>query len=258
MPSADLSQLTAVISTADRPQSLARLVGSLRRGQPQLRILVADAGLQPKTPRGVDSVRLPASVGRSACYNALLARLRTPYFLLLEDRCELLPETQLLPLLQLVAGDRLDLAAGDLLSCERKAWLFTKRSPQPAHGLLQFAGDQLTLEQGHRSAGEGFLWCDVVHNFFVASTSKVRAMGGWDPELHNNEREEFFVRAHRRGLRVGLVPQVTALLWKQRPSKGSQDSAPDLKSLAVAKMGLLRMTDFDGRITKAPRRAQAA
>jgi len=254
--SADLSQLTAIISTANRPKSLRRLVQSLRRQLPELRILVADPSREPSVPKQADQVKLPPGVGRASCCNALLSRVRTPYFLLLDDRAELTAETQVEPLLQLVVDDKLDLAAGDFLGCQRQWWFFVKRVPQPGHGLLDFAGDQLTLRPGHRTIGEGYAWCDLVHNFFVARTAKVRNLGGWDPELENDEREEFFVRAHRQGLRVGLAPEVVASLWNEPVE--TEGTVVDRKSLAVAKMGLARMTDFEGRVVKAPRRAMAA
>lgn len=254
--SADLSQLTAIISTANRPKSLRRLVQSVRTQLPGLRILVADQSSESRTLKHVDQVKVPPGVGRASGCNALLSRIRTPYFLLLDDRLELTSETQIEGLLQLVTEDKLDLAAGDLIGCQRKFWFFVKRQPQPGHGLLEFAGDQLTLRPGHRTIGEGYAWCDMVHNFFVARTDKVRNLGGWDPELENDEREEFFVRAQRQGLRVGLAPEVVATLWNE-PAEVEAPTV-DRKSLAVAKMGLVKMTDAEGRVVKAPRRAMAA
>ena len=254
--SADLSQLTAIISTANRSKSLRRLVQSLRRQLPELRILVADHGREARVPKQADEVKVVSGIGRASACNSLLSRVRTPYFFLLNDRSELTAETQIEPLLQLVDDDKLDLAAGDFLDCQRKLWFFVKRKPRPGHGLLEFAGDQLTLRPGHRTIGDGYAWCDMVHDFFVARTAKVRNLGGWDPELENDEREEFFVRAHRQGLRVGLAPEVVASLWDD-PAEIEATTA-DRKSLAVAKMGLARMTYFDGRVVKAPRRAMAA
>ncbi len=256
MSSADLSQLTAIISTANRPKSLRRVVQSVRRKFADLKILVADHGNEPRVPKQADQVKVPPAVGRASACNALLSRVRTPYFLMLDDRAELTAETLTEPLLELVAEDKLDLAAGDFIGCRRRFWLFVKRQPQPGHGLLDFAGDELTLRSGHRTIGEGYAWCDFVHHFFVAKTSKVRDLGGWDPELENDERIEFFVRAQRRGLRVGLAPEVIASLWDE-PAP-IEDNYVDRRSLAVAKMGLSRMVDLEGHVIKAPRRVMAA
>lgn len=256
MSAADLSQLTAIICTANRPKSLRRLNNSLQKLLPGVKTLVADYSAEPKLPKQVDAVKVPSGIGRAAAYNALLSRVRTPYFLLLDERAELTDETQIDRLLELVTNDKLDLAAGDFIGCRRRFFFSVKRSPQPGHGLLEFAGNQLTLRKGHRTIGEGYAWCDLVHNFFVAQTAKVRNLGGWDHDLENDEREEFFVRAQRQGLRVGLAPEVVALLWNE-PSE-VDETYVDRKSLAVAKMGFERMVDFEGHTIKAPRRVMAA
>lgn len=256
MSAADFSQLTAIISTANQPKSLSRLVQSVQKRLPEIKILVADHGNTSNVPKQVTAVKVPTGVGRASGYNALLARIRTPYFLLLDECLELTPETQIENLLKLVADDDLDLAGGDLVGARRKLWFFVKRQPQPGHALLEFDGEQLTVQPGHRTVSTGFAWCDMVHNFYVARTSKVRNLGGWDPELENNEREEFFVRAQRQGLRVGLAPEVVATLW-QEPTD-SESTPVDRRSLAVAKMGLTRMVDAEGHTIKAPRRAAAS
>lgn len=256
MSATDYSQLTAIISTANRPKSLRRVVQSLRRRIPELKMLVADQSREPRVPKQADLVKVPAAVGRAAALNALLSRVRTPYFLLIDEQAELTADSQIDRLLELVVDDKLDVAAGDFMGCRRKFWLLVTRRPQPGHGLLEFAGDQLTLLPGHRTIGDGYAWCDLVHNFYVACTSKVRNLGGWDPDLENDEREEFFVRAHRQGLRVGLAPEVVASLWNE-PAE-LQETSVDRNRLAVAKMALERMIDIDGRTITAPRRAKAA
>ncbi|MCA9231895.1 MAG: glycosyltransferase [Planctomycetales bacterium] len=254
----DLTQLTAIIPTRGNPKPLKRLQKSLQRSYPDLKVVVADDGMDSSTVSKGSSIRLPVGVGRAAACNAMLARLRTPYFLLLDEQCEIGKETELRQLLQMVATDSLDIAAGDIVGCQKRFWFFVRQSPQPGHGILELAGSKLTLRPGHRSAGEGFYWCDFVSSFFVARTEKVRAMGGWDPELKNDEREEFFLRAHRQGLRVGIVPEVTVRYWNDESPSPSTDQVPDLKSLAVAKMRLASMTQLDGQLIKAPRRLQAA
>jgi hypothetical protein len=248
--SVDLSRLTAIVYTSERPRSIARLVCSVQSSYPELRLLVADDSRQPKPAAGADWIRLPADVGVGAGRNAALARVRTPYFLLLEDECELTRRTHLEKLLTLVAEGRLDLAAGDSVRCHKKFGLFTRRTPDPAHATFEFTGDTLRLCPGHRSADARLLDCDLAHNFFVARTDKVRSMGGWDPQLAVDERVEFFVRAERFGLRVGVCPEAVVERWT------GGDAAPksarrDFKTLALAKMGVSRLIDHDGRILEA-------
>jgi len=258
VPALDLAKLTAVVRNFERPKSLRRLVRSVRRFYPQLRLLVADDSTEPRPVKGVDFLQLPSDSGRAACQNALLARVRTPYFLLLDITAELHRGTRVDQLLQLVVDDKLDIAAGELIACQRRLLVFTRRQPRPEHGLCELARDQLTLTRGVRSRGDGFSWCDLVGNFYVARTNKVRTLGGWDPELRDDEREEFFVRAQRHGLRVGIAPEATIWHWHAAPETRTPISRQSEMPLAVAKMGLARMTDFAGDVVKAPRRALAA
>ena len=258
MPKIDLAKLTAVVHSCNRPKSLRRLVRSVRRHYPQLRLLAADDSMEPHTPRGLECLHLPSNSGSSACLNALLSRVRTPYFLLLENLAELHRGTRIEHLLQMLVDDKLDVAAGDVVECRRRLFVFTRRLPSPQHGLFEFTGNRLTLRRGTRSRGEGYWWCDLVSNFYVARTSKIRTIGGWDPELRNDQREELFVRAHRHGLRVGVVPEVTIWHWLDDLESPTAVENQSELSLAVAKMGLERMTDFTGRIVKAPRRVTAA
>jgi hypothetical protein len=255
---ADLAKLTAIVRNYERPKALRRLVRSVRRHYPQLRILAADDSIEPRPPKGLDLIQLPSDSGRSACQNALLARLRTPYFLLLDNTAELHRGSKIEQLLRLVVDNKLDIAGGDVTSCRRKLMLFTKRKHQPEHGLCEIAGDHVTLCHGYRSPGEGYSWCDMVGNFYVARTNKVRTIGGWDPELHDDERAEFFVRAQHHGLRVGHVPEVSIWQWQEPSETRTPQREQSELDLAVAKMGLAQMTDFEGHTTRAPRRAMAA
>lgn len=257
MATPDLSKLTAIIRTFDRPKALHRLVKSIRRSHPTLKVLVADDGLEAAACKQADCFRLPSEKGQAAALNALLARVRTPYFLVLDDRAELPRDTQLAELVELVASDRLDIAAGSIVGCEKKLWFFTKRKSLEQHGLLEIAGDRVTILAGSRSQGDGFWWCDLVGNFFVARTDRVRAVGGWDPELRDNSREEFFFRAHRHGIRVGIQPRTLIWLWQEK-AKSAATPQHDQLSLAVAKMGLAQMTDLTGRVIRASRIARAA
>jgi hypothetical protein len=239
--SADLSRLTALVRTCERPASVERLVKSVRRLYPTLKLLVADDSRQPRPIEGADWVRLPADVGVGAGRNAVLARVRTPYFLLLEDVHELTRRTRIESLLELVAQGAVDIAAGDAIRCQRRLFVLTSRTPDPAHATCEFADDGLTLRAGHRPSGEQYLAVDVAHNFFVARTDKVRSMGGWDPQLLIDERIEFFVRAQRFGLRVGVVPDVVVQRWPDRRDMSQPATSRDFTQLALTKMGVTRL-----------------
>ncbi len=265
MSTADFSRLTAIVHTSERSGSVDRLVKSVGWLYPQLRVLVADDSPKPQPITGADAVKVPAGVGVGAARNALLSRVRTPYFLLLEDGMELNRRSGVERLLELVASNKLDVAAGDIVRCQRRFGLFTSRKPEPAHATFEFGPDDLKLTPGHRPSineasravpGPGFQTCDVTHNFFVGRTDKIRAIGGWDAQLQVDERIEFFFRACRYGLKVGVCTESVAWRWAEKSAAGAVKR--DFSSLAVAKMGLSRMTDADGRVHEAAAHARAA
>ena len=258
MPSADLSRLTAIVHTSERPAAAGRLVHSVRRAYPELRLLVADDSRQSRPVEGADWIRVAPGVGIGAARNAALARVRTPYFLLLEDTLDVSRRSRVESLLELVAHGQVDIAAGDCVRCERRLVLLTRRTPAPVHATFEFLDGGLTLKAGHRLAAEGRLAVDVAHNFFVARTDRIRSIGGWDPQLMADERLEFFVRAQRFGLRVGVVPEAIASRWPAPAATNPRTPVRDFTTLAMTKMGVSRLTDLDGRTREAARPARAA
>jgi hypothetical protein len=254
--SADFSRLTAIVHTCDRPGSVDRLIKSVGWACPQLRVLVADDSSKPQPVAGADAVKTPVGAGVSACRNTLLSRVRTPYFLLLEDGMELNRRSSVERLLELVSSNQLDIAAGDVIRCQRRFGLFTSRKPDPAHGTFEFDADTMKVTTGCRPGIAGTNSCDVTHNFFVARTDKVRAIGGWDAQLQVDERIEFFFRACRFGLKVGVCPQSIAWRWAEKSA--ARKPARDFTSLAVAKMGVSRLIDAEGRTHEAASHARAA
>jgi GT2 family glycosyltransferase len=253
---ADLSQLTAIIKTFQRPRSLDRLIRSIRRYYPGLAIAVADDGFTPSPRSDVGYLRLPADVGLSAGRNALVRHIRTPYFLLLDDDLEFTRKTQIERLLALVCSGTVDIAAGDYYRCKHKLF-FVRSHWQPFHGIFQFQDGDLRLANSTHETHSTYELCDVVHNFFVARATDVLALGGWDEELKLNEHVEFFVRAHRRGMRVGYCGDVIIRHWMERHAGYTQYRDRDFTPLAAQKIGVRTVCRFDGQCI-GHRRATAA
>jgi GT2 family glycosyltransferase len=241
-----LNDVTAVIKTFERPRSLDVLLRSIRRDYPELRIIVADDSYTPCPRDDVQYIRLPPDVGVSEGRNLLLQQVKTPFFLLLDDDLEFIAQTKIERLAELVADDRVDIAAGDYVRCKRRLF-FVRHKPQPYHGLFQLQDAHLRLVRGYHRQEDGYFLCDIVHNFFVARTRKIQALGGWDAELHTQEHEEFFLRAKQHGLRVAFCPEVRVWHWNDRPAHYSWFRNRDYGKKAAQKMQILRFTDFLGR-----------
>jgi glycosyltransferase involved in cell wall biosynthesis len=242
----ELREITAIVKTFHRPNSLDRLIRSVRRYYPHLAIAVADDGIVPSPRNDVDYVRLPIDVGLSAGRNALLRHIKTPYFLLLDDDLEFTRKTRIECLLELVASGAVDVASGDYYRCKRKL-LFVSSRWQPFHGNFRFQDGELQLTCETHSTHPCYQLCDLVHNFFVARTADVLALGGWDEDLKLNEHVEFFVRLGRARRHVAYCPGVTARHWMERHADYTPYRDRDFTALAAKKIGVTRVNRFDGQ-----------
>jgi GT2 family glycosyltransferase len=251
------SEITALIKTFERPRSLDRLVRSIRRRYPDLRVLVGDDSMTPYPRTDVDYVRLPVDVGAAAGRNALLELVETPYIACLEDDFAFTDETQLELLLETLERHAAALVAGDLIQCKQKfAWRVERRR-EVYQGVIRREGDELRLIRGHAgSVGDAFQ-CDVTPQFFVAKTDTIRQLGGWFAPLKAEDHEELFLRLKDAGLRVLHRPDVTVEHWPERPQVYAAFRARDYAPLVARRHGLRQITDMNGRRREFPELAAA-
>jgi hypothetical protein len=103
--------VTFGVTAFERPRHLERLVASIRRFYPAARVIVADNGRQKavlnEAAAGghVEVLDLPYDCGLSAARHALVQRLTTPYFLLLEEDFVFTAETTIEPLVDILDHD---------------------------------------------------------------------------------------------------------------------------------------------------------
>jgi hypothetical protein len=147
----------------------------------------------------------------------------------------------------------------DILGChvyrrrQTERW-FPKRTLNGFFMNLRLEDGTLTLTDGHHQQTRGWRVCDVVENFFLARTQRVRALGGWDERLKVAEHHDFFLRAQRAGLKVGYTPLAGVDHVHIRRERGSEDYAPfrgyrqnDYRRLWIEKHGIRRLVERDGR-----------
>lgn len=240
-----LSEVTVVIKTFERPKALNRVIRSVRRFYPQLKIVVADDSRKPRCPKGVTHLRLPPDSGVGAGRNALLYSVSTRFFLTLDDDYQLTKHSNIEQLLKLVADGVVSLAGGDCIRVKRKLF-YVKERPQPYYGTIRLEAGHLQLAHGYHSREDGFFRCDIIPQFFVAHTETIQGMGGWDSELKTNDHQEFFVRLKQNGIRVGYCPSVSCLHWHTMPAGYAAYRRRDHRAIAARKMGVTRWTKMDG------------
>lgn len=190
------SELTLVIKTFDRPYAIKRLLKSIRRRYPTVPIIVADDGKRQEALPGVEHLRLPFDVGLSAGRNRALEKVRTKYFLLLDDDflfskrqrlAELVDYMEAFPQVDIAGGRYIDLPLYIEHEFDKQAIGETSTMP--------------LLPLGTR-LGEGVV-VDKVQNYFIGRTETVRALG-WNEIYKLQEHTEFFTRARGKLVTVYL------------------------------------------------------
>jgi len=251
------SQVTAIVKTFERPRSLDRLVRSIRRYYPQLRVIVGDDSVTAFPRTDVDYVRLPVDIGVAAGRNAMLELVETPYFLTLDDDLAFTPQTRLERLVETLERHDAAVVAGDLIDCQQRFPLWTRRRRQDYHGVIRRDGDSLRLVPGHASTvGEAYE-CDLASPFFLARTELIRSIGGWFAPLKSEDHEELFLRIKEHGLRVLHRPDVCIEHWRVNAGVYAAFRARDYAPLIASRHRLRRITDLAGNEREFPVEAAA-
>jgi glycosyltransferase involved in cell wall biosynthesis len=200
-------KLTAIVKTFERPETLRRLIDSIERFYPRLRIIVADDSREPYEDARVDVIRLPFDSGVSAGRQAALDAVKTPYVLLLDDDFVFYAETKIEEQLTLLEKEpRIDLIGGEVVnlpSFKANDYRNAALHPTDAESILP-AGSEIA----------GLTVYDKVPNFYVARTESVREVG-WDKRIKRIDHADFFTRA--KGRIVSVYNPEMKILHAQTP-----------------------------------------
>lgn len=198
------SRLTIGISSFERPESLLRLVGSIRRFYPDVPIIVADdstpavnaAIAQLLSPiMGLSLTGAGYDVGLSVKRNLLVQYCDTELFCLCDDDFVFTEKTDLSLLVDAIDAG-CDLAAGSVAQTPAYHHRFDRRGSV----LYETAVD---LDAPTTPRWAGYPLVELLLNFFVARAAALAAVP-WDPILKLHEHSDWFMRAAH--LRKTLVP----------------------------------------------------
>jgi Glycosyl transferase family 2 len=184
-----LAEATALIKTFERPLIVRRLVTSIRRLYPTLRIVVVDDSRHPVAVEGVETVVMPYDSGISAGRNEGLRRVTTKYVIILDDDLVFFRRTRLADALALMERHpEIDIMGAELINLP----LLRARPLAQAAGRIFTADGDPPLPVGRRIGG--LVVCEKVPNAFVARRDRL-ALVPWDPRLKRMEHADFFTRA---------------------------------------------------------------
>ena len=229
--------VTVVVKTFQRPDSLRRLLGSIRRFYPEIAVLVVDDSEEPLEPVPAGVTRywhLPFdSLGVSAGRNFGVRQVETDYTLVCDDDMVFGRRTDLAKMLRTVQETRFD-----LVSCmwmDHEPWRSIRRGYRRYEGALEIADRALVHRLGAtRGTVDGLPVFDIVHQFFVTPTELLRA-NPWDERLKvAGEHVDFFLRLKERGLLCTRLPDVVVYHYPELPPAYQSfraDTAPDVRRL---------------------------
>jgi len=245
--------VTLIVREYQGGTSLDRLVRSVHRFYPDLRMLVASDKARPASVKDAETIQLPQSAGQATCFNTLLAHVDTPYFLLIEDHFELTPDTSIDRLLAVARSEGISVAAGDtnFQLPKRSTWGLPRKphqSPSFHCGIFNRGSSELHLLRAYHRKERDYYLCDVVRNFFVASTQGIRQFAGWDDRFKSNADLEFFLRLKELDAKVAFCPDVSILAHAE-PEPHGKYRRHDFTNLAMHNRGINVFHDMYGNTT---------
>ena len=191
----NLSQLTVVIKTFERPKELNRLIKSIRRFYPNLKIVVVDDSKVPMDIDGVNVIKMPFDSGVSAGRNRALEVIDTEFLLLLDDDFIFNRHTLVhLAMKTMIKNPCIDIMGGNVIDLP----LFIEHDYTKSSNLFP-TDAKPNLPLGTNIAGLPVY--NKVPNFFIARTERIKLVK-WDERLKKIEHADFFTRA------VGMLTTV--------------------------------------------------
>ena len=182
-----LDDVTVLIKTFERPIKLKRLIKSIRRRYPDLKIIIVDDSKKPSLFDGIQTIPLPFDSGVSTGRNNGLRAVKTNYVLLLDDDFIVNRQTNLTKAYQNILNNpTIDLFAGEVVNLPFRM----------TYNYLNyfFAIDHIKPLHEHGSKINGFDVLLKTPNFYIAKTQKLKQVG-WNESLKRLDHEDFFYRS---------------------------------------------------------------
>jgi hypothetical protein len=225
-----IKDLTIVIKTFHRYQTLERLIKSISMYYPSCTVIILDDSYISKTRNlrkkysnlELEIVITKPDIGLSKGRNLLLELVKTKFFLLCDDDYLFYEDSNLENAVNLMSNNRFDIIGGKIydIFLLNSVLSITKLFRNPIDTIKRidkrFSNNYLTYFKVNGSRlivnnkladSNNTVTLERVHfvkNFFIAKTESIRKIGGWIPEdLKLNEHTVFFLRAMEEGLVVG-------------------------------------------------------
>ena len=235
-----MEEITFVIKTLERPYCVLRLVKSILKYYPDAKILIADDSEQSckkaiakkYADNNIAVFELPHDCGLSYGRNFLVDKVKTEYFVLLDDDFVFDCHTDISAGLNVLKEKDLDIAGGYFRNYPKRDFRFDSlkytarlliRGVRKYNyiGFVAESPDEVSVKY-YTNRFPAFERVDIVHNFFIAKTNVIRDRCRWDDAIKIHEHTPFFIKAKRQGLKVGFTDSMSVQHKPIRTKKYNQ------------------------------------
>jgi len=267
----NLHDVTILIKTLERPEQLINLLGSIRKYKFKGPIVIADDSkksykekiLQLFPDLKITYLVIPFDSGTAEGRNQMLAKTHTTFFVLCDDDFIFEPRTRIPWMRKVLLENNLDILGGVFRQFNLKSriqklkfkiskWFIKFNLLVPSTGIYEYfanfeiEGNECKMKKVVYQ--DPYTICDLVHNFFIARTEKVKMFGGWNATLKGGEHHNFFIRAKLNGLKVATTRHCGVVhdRWS-KPSelyKQLRDRGLEYQDIALEEFGIDQMVDY--------------
>ena len=194
------SRISVIVKTFNRPQSCTRCIQCLQSAFPDIHIFIGDDSKIPLNynNKHVTVVHLPFDSGTSIGRNVILRKVRTPYFLCIDDDMMVSSGTNLPALVELLDTHKDIDGIGGFCSVGEQAKIA---------GHISKEGDRLyhTFGQSWGYSKKGLPLYSYILQIIVGRTASFKTCE-WRAELKLSEHSEHFLRAFKQGFKITFCP----------------------------------------------------
>lgn len=198
-----LNKVTLIIKSFKRESSLVNLILSIRKFYKFIKIIIvddSDVDINIPIDQNIEFYKIEFDSGLSRGRNYAVSKVKTEYFVLLDDDFEFTNNTDLEKWLSIIENSDLDILGGDVIMNGIK---------MEYTGLYHFDISESTLiyKYGFHEDKKHYKTYDFILNFFIARTNSI-VKNKWDDDLKLAEHTAFFFD-NKGKIKVGHVDSIS-------------------------------------------------
>jgi len=231
-------RVTLCMKTFERPECAQKLIASIRKYYPTIRIIIADDSKEHpidfEQTNNVTHLILPFYQGCGIGRNAALNNVETEYFVTMDDDFIFNAQTNLARWVDILDQTDIDMVGGrvDIRNYE---------------GLIEKNDDAIRLVNGSHGECAGLKLYDVVLQFWMGRTDVIRGAGGWDEDFKTQDHKSFFLK-HLGEFKTAYCPSVFCHHIRRMPKHYVQyrhgESEKKFLRLILEKYGGKKLVEF--------------